>query len=304
MYSSLQLKGKLMPSLRQIRRKIGSVKGTQRIMRAMKLISAVKLQRAQGLLQSYRPYSDTFEEIARNLATRCDSESHPLLRRSEEKKKLHLVFMTSDRGLCGSFNSNLIRKVETYLATDAKKYDQVTFRFIGRRGRDHFTRRKTRAVKSYVGVNERNFGEASSEVAAALIHEFIKGECDEIILIYNYFKSALSQIITFERLLPIEPATIGDDSNTIDYLYEPTRRDVLRYVLPKYVQVRVERAIIESITSEHAARMAAMENATRNSDDVVRRLTLLFNKTRQALITKELMDIVNGTEALRKGGME
>ena len=293
-----------MASLRQIRRKIGSVRGTQRIMRAMKLISAVKLQRAQGLLLSYRPYSDAFGEIARNLALRCDPEEHPLLRRPEERKKLHLVFMTSDRGLSGSFNSNLIRRIETYLVTDAKVYDQVTFTFIGKRGGDYFARHKAQAEKSYTGVNERNFSDISTEIADALIKEFVKGECDEIILIYNYFRSALSQIITFERLLPIEPASAGGDSNTVDYIYEPRRKEVLKYVLPKYVEVRVERAILESITSEHAARMAAMENATRNADDVIRRLTLLFNKTRQAIITKELMDIVNGTEALRKGGID
>lgn len=292
-----------MPSLRQIRRKISSVKGTQRIMKAMKLISAVKLQRAQGLLQAYRPYSDALEEIARSLALRCDPEWHPLLRRPEEKKRLHLVFMTSDRGLSGSFNSNLIRKVETYLITDAKVYEQVVFRFIGRRGRDYFVRRKVQSQKSYTGVNERNFGDISTEIADDLIKEFVKGECDEVILIYSYFKSALSQIIKFERLLPIEPAT-NSDSNTVDYIYEPGRKEVLKYVLPKYIEVRIKRAILESITSEHAARMAAMENATRNADAVIRKLTLLFNKTRQALITKELMDLVNGTEALRKGGMD
>jgi F-type H+-transporting ATPase subunit gamma len=292
-----------MPSLRQIRRKISSVKGTQRIMKAMKLISAVKLQRAQGLLQAYRPYSDALEEIARSLALRCDPEWHPLFRRPEEKRRLHLVFMTSDRGLSGSFNSNLIRKVETYLITDAKVYEQVVFRFIGRRGRDYFVRRKVQSQKSYTGVNERNFGDISTEIADDLIKEFVKGECDEVILIYSYFKSALSQIIKFERLLPIEPAT-NSDSNTVDYIYEPGRKEVLKYVLPKYIEVRIKRAILESITSEHAARMAAMENATRNADAVIRKLTLLFNKTRQALITKELMDLVNGTEALRKGGMD
>ena len=214
-------------------------------MKAMKLISAVKLQRAQGLLLAYRPYSDAFREIARNLALRSDPEWHPLLRHPEEKKKLHLVFMTSDRGLCGSFNSNLIRKIETYLVTDAKVYEQVTFRFIGRRGRDYFGRRKAQAERSYIGVNERNFGETSSEIADALIQEFIKGECDEIILIYNFFRSALSQIITFERLLPIEPANTSRDSNTVDYLYEPGRKEVLKYVLSKYVEVRLERAILE-----------------------------------------------------------
>lgn len=291
-----------MPSLRQIRRKIGSVKGTQRIMKAMKLISAVKLQRAQGLLRAYRPYSDAFGGVAMNLALRCGPDRHPLLRRPEEKKRLHLVFMTSDRGLSGSFNSNLIRKIETYLVTDAKVYEQVTFGFIGRRGRDYFGRRKVQAERSYIGVNERNFSDISTEIAGALTEGFVKGEYDEVILVYSYFKSALSQIITFERLLPIEPT--NSDFNSVDYLYEPGRKEVLKYVLPKYVEVRIERAILESITSEHAARMAAMENATRNADAVIRRLTLLFNKTRQALITKELMDIVNGTEALRKGGMD
>jgi F-type H+-transporting ATPase subunit gamma len=293
-----------MPSLRQIRRKVGSVKGTQRIMRAMKLISAVKLQRAQGLLQAYRPYSNTFGEIARNLALRCDPEWHPLLRRPVEKKRLHLVFMTSDRGLSGSFNSNLIRKIETYLVTDAKAYEQVAFTFIGKKGRDYFGRRKAQAEKSYTGVNERNFGDISTEIAGTLIREFVKGECDEVILVFNFFRSALSQIITFQSLLPMEPANAYSDSNTVDYLYEPERKEVLKFVLPKYVEVHVERAILESITSEHASRMAAMENATRNADAVIRRLNLLFNKTRQAIITKELMDIVNGTEALRKGGID
>lgn len=280
-------------------------------MSAMKLISAVKLQRAQGLLQAFRPYSDAFKEIARSLALRCNPKWHPLLRRPEERRKLHLVFMTSDRGLCGSFNSNLIRKIETYLAVDAKGYEQISFRFVGRRGRDHFARRKAKVVtseiqvaSSYIGINERNFDKIAGEIAAGLTKGFIRGESDEVILVYNYFKSALSQIIVFERLLPIEPDEKIGDLQPVDYIYEPDREDVLKYVLPKYIEVRVERAILESITSEHAARMTAMENATRNAEEVIRKLTLLFNKTRQALITKELMDIVNGTEALRKGGID
>src|SRR3970040_135309 len=154
-----------MPSLRQIRRKISSVKGTQRIMKAMKLISAVKLQRAQGLLQAFRPYSDSFDEIARNLATRCDPELHPLLRRPEGRKKLHLVFMTSDRGLCGSFNSNLIRKLDTYLVTDTKGYDRVTLSFLGRRGRDHFAKSGYAVIKSYIGIGEKNFLSISKEIS-------------------------------------------------------------------------------------------------------------------------------------------
>lgn len=273
-------------------------------MTAMKLISTVKLQRVQGTLLSYRSYSDAFERIARSLAMRCDPEAHPLLRRPDEKKKLHLVFMTSDRGLAGSFNSNLIRKVETYLLTDARAYEQTTFRFIGRKGRDYFARRRVEVRESYIGVNERNFGETSRKIASDLTREFMKGESDEVVLVYNYFKSALSQVTTFEKLLPIKPESKDGDSQGVDYIYEPSRKDVVRYVLSKYVEARVERALLETITSEHGARRTAMENATRNAGDVIRRLTLLFNKTRQASITKELMDIVNGTEALRKGGMD
>ncbi len=293
-----------MPSLKQIRTKISSVKGTRRIMSVMKLISAVKLQRAQSLLLSYRPYSEAFREIAMSLASRTEPDSHPLLRRPDERKKLHLVFMTSDRGLCGSFNSNIIRKLDTYLVTDAKAYDRVIFSFLGRRGRDHLRKREYPVSKSFIGIGEKNFLSISKEISAELTKEFIKGESDEVILIFNYFRSAISQVITFNKLLPIEPEQIDSDSKPIDYLYEPTKKEVLDYFLPKYLEVSVERAMHESITSEHAARMTAMENATSNADEVIRKLTLLFNKTRQAQITKELMDIVNGTEALSKGGSE
>ena len=273
-------------------------------MSAMKLISAVKLQRAQNLLLSYRPYSEAFQEIAMSLASRAEPDSHPLLRRPEGRKKLHLVFMTSDRGLCGSFNSNLIRKLDTYLVTDAKGYDRVTLSFLGRRGRDHFAKSGYALIKSYIGIGEKNFLSISKEISTVLIKEFIRGESDEVILVFNYFRSAISQVITFNKLLPIVPAKIDSDSVPIDYLYEPKKQEVLDYFLPRYLEVSVERAMYESITSEHAARMTAMENATRNADEVVRKLTLLFNKTRQAQITKELMDIVNGTEALSKGGSE
>ncbi len=292
-----------MPSLRQIKTKISSVKGTSRIMSAMKLISAVKLKRAQDLLMAYRPYSDAYQETTINVAKRCDQEAHPLLRKMEEPKKLHLVFITSDRGLCGSFNSSLIRKLETYLVTDTKAYEEVTFSFLGRRGRDHFGKEGLNIANSYIGITERNYSEISKEISEELTKEFIKGDSDEVILVYNYFRSALSQEITYERLLPIE-ADSESEEDQIDYLYEPTKKGILSDLLPKYIEVRVQRAIQESMTSEHAARMTAMENATNNANEVIKNLTLQYNKTRQAMITTELMDIVNGTEALSKGGSE
>ena len=294
-----------MASLRQIKSKISSVKGTRRIMSAMKLISAVKLRRAQDLLVAYRPYSDAVQEITLNVAKRCEPKWSPLLKRPEERNKLHLVFMTSDRGLCGSFNSNLIRKLETYVVTEGKKYEEIKYTFLGRRGRDHFLRSNVNMADSFIGITERNYDEIAEKVAAELTEEFIKGKSDEIILVYNYFRSALTQVMVYEKLLPIEPeAEEDEDAPKIDYLYEPSREAVLQKLLTSYIKVRVQRAIQESLTSEHASRMTAMENATSNADDVIKKLTLLANKTRQAMITTELMDIVNGTEALRKGGAD
>jgi len=294
-----------MASLRQIKSKISSVKGTRRIMSAMKLISAVKLKRAQDLLVAYRPYSDAIQEITLNVAKRSEPKWSPLLKRPEERNKLHLVFMTSDRGLCGSFNSNLIRKLETYVVTEGKRYEEIKYTFLGRRGRDHFLRSNVNMADSFIGITERNYDEIAEKVGAELTEEFIKGKSDEIILVYNYFRSALTQVMVYEKLLPIEPeAEEDEDAPKIDYLYEPSREAVLQKLLTSYIKVRVQRAIQESLTSEHASRMTAMENATSNADDVIKKLTLLANKTRQAMITTELMDIVNGTEALRKGGAD
>ena len=291
-----------MASLQQIKTKISSVKGTSRIMSAMKLISAVKLKRAQDLLMAYRPFSDAYQETTMNVAKKCDQEAHPLLRKMEEPKKLHLVFITSDRGLCGSFNSSLIRKLETYIVTDTKSYDEVTFSFLGRRGQEHFGKEGYKVANSYIGITDRNYTEISEKISEQLTKEFIKGDSDEVILVYNYFKSALTQEITYEKVLPIEADTESEEEeNQIDYLYEPTKKGILSDLLPKYIQVRVQRAIQESMTSEHASRMTAMENATSNANDVIKNLTLQYNKTRQAMITTELMDIVNGTEALSKG---
>ncbi len=290
-----------MASLQQIKTKISSVKGTSRIMSAMKLISAVKLKRAQDLLLAYRPFSDAYQETTMNVAKKCDQEAHPLLRKMEEPKKLHLVFITSDRGLCGSFNSSLIRKLETYIVTDTKSYDEVTFSFLGRRGQEHFGKEGYNVANSYIGITDRNYDEIAEKVSEQLTKEFIKGDSDEVILVYNYFKSALTQEITYEKVLPIDVDAEEEDDSQIDYLYEPTKKGILGELLPKYIQVRVQRAIQESMTSEHASRMTAMENATNNANDVIKNLTLQYNKTRQAMITTELMDIVNGTEALSKG---
>jgi len=292
-----------MASLKQISNKISSVKGTRRIMSAMKLIAAVKLQKAQSILLSYRPYSDSCLDIAKGLANDPDSELHPLLRNPVEKKNLHIVFMTSDRGLCGSFNSSLIRKIETFIKTETKEYEKTSITFVGRKGKDHFKKSDIDSRGFHSGITERNYDDYTKNIASEIANDFISGHTDEVLLVYNYFKSALTQEMKIEKLLPIERVSDNENEETSgEFIFEPDKKEVLKYVLSNYVEVRVQRALLESVTSEHGSRMTAMENATRNADSVVKNLTLLFNKTRQASITTELMDIVNGTEALRKGG--
>ncbi len=289
-----------MPSLKQINTKISSVKGTRRIMSAMKLIAAVKLQRSQSMLKEFRPYSDAYKEIVMGVAGKCDPKVHPLLRKPAEVKKRHFVFFTSDRGLCGSFNTGLIRNFENHLTEASFDKDQVSLSFVGRRGKDHCSSAGFSIGDYFSGANEKNYIEIANKLTSSAIEQFQKGEIDEVVLVYNYFKSALTQEITFEKLLPIEVK--DEETSGTDYIYEPKRESIIGDIVPKYVQIRIERAIQESLTSEHASRMTAMENATTNADDVIKKLTLLFNKTRQAMITTELMDIVNGTEAQKQGG--
>ena len=267
----------------------------------MKLIAAVKLQRSHSMLTQFRPYSDAYREIVVGVAERSDEESHPLLRKPEEIKNTHFIFFTSDRGLCGSFNTGLIRNLESHIHQIDLNGQKLSMSFVGRRGRDYCTAAGYNIGDYFSGASEKNYSEIAKNLSKVAIQKFQAGEYDRVVLVYNYFISALNQQITFETLLPIEVE--GEKKETgSDYLYEPRREQIIGDVIPKYIQVRIERAIQESLTSEHASRMTAMENATSNADDVIKKLTLLFNKTRQAIITTELMDIVNGTEAQKKGG--
>lgn len=272
-------------------------------MSAMKLIAAVKLQRSQSMLNEFRPYSDVYKEIVLGVAGKCDPKHHPLLRKPENNKNIHFLFFTSDRGLCGSFNTGLIRNFENHINSLPHEMVNISISFVGRRGRDYFTKSGYDEGDYYSGASENNYTEIAKKLSNKVTELFQKEETDEIVLVYNHFKSALVQKITFEKLLPIEIEEVDEPSGT-DYIYEPTREKIIGEIIPKYIQIRIERAIQESLTSEHASRMTAMDNATSNADDVIKKLTLIFNKTRQAMITTELMDIVNGTEALKKGGNE
>lgn len=290
-----------MPSLKQINTKIISAKGTRRIMSAMKLIAAVKLQRTQSLMKSHRVYVEAYEKIASGVLNACEPDMHPLLYRPEESKRAHMVFLTSDRGLCGNFNSMLIKGLDAMVSERGFGRENLKMTFLGNKGRDFFAPRGFLQGSYYTGVNEENYAGIAGELASLLSKEFSEKETDEVILVHSNFVSALSRRTVFETVLPVEipPAPEEEAQQCI---FEPSREKIISDLIPGSLRLRIERAVLESLTSEHAARMTAMENATNNTDELIKNLTLLFNKTRQAIITTELMDIVNGTEALREGG--
>jgi F-type H+-transporting ATPase subunit gamma len=289
-----------MPSLRDIRRKISSVKKTQQITRAMQMVSAAKLQRAQDRLLTSRPYSNKLAEVIGDLALRADPQRHPLLQRRDGPHTLVLV-VTTDRGLCGAFNSNVLRTVIGLLGQHHEW--QASLVVVGRKGRDFFRRRPQFQMKSqHVDVFGRqvSFGVAQ-DLAKELIEAYTTASemVDRVILVGNTFASALRQQTVTQALLPIPLPPSQPDAVIFDYLYEPSVDGILRELLPRYVEVLIFRALLETAAAEHAARMTAMAAATDNAGELIRQLTLFYNKTRQAAITKEILEVVSGAEALK-----
>jgi F-type H+-transporting ATPase subunit gamma len=288
-----------MANLRAIRKRISSVKSTQQITRAMKMVSAAKLRRAQDGINAARPYARMMREVVTAVAGRAGSDAHPLLT-AREAKKLALLVVTSDRGLCGSFNAGLSRAVYRFLNEHREAYEEITLFVVGRKGRDFFRRREIPIRKEYLGVLGSVSRRRAEEIANDLVEGFLAGEFDEVQIAFNEFRSAISQVVRFEKMFPIalesSGKTGGDD---IDYLYEPSREEILATLLPKYVQIQVLRVLLESVAGEHGARMTAMDSATNNSVDMISRLTLKMNRARQSAITTELIEIVSGAEALK-----
>lgn len=288
-----------MANLRAIRKRISSVKSTQQITRAMKMVSAAKLRRAQDGIIAARPYARKMREVVTAVAGRAGSDAHPLLT-AREAKKLALLVVTSDRGLCGSFNSGLTRAVYRFLNEHRGAYEEITLFVVGRKGRDFFRRREIPIRKEYLGVLGSVSRHYAETIANDLVGGFLAGEFDEVQIAFNEFRSAISQIFRFEKMFPIalesSGKTGGDD---VDYLYEPSREEILATLLPKYVQTMIFRVLLESVAGEHGARMTAMDSATNNSVDMISRLTLKMNRARQATITTELTEIVSGAEALK-----
>ncbi|MBI3988498.1 MAG: ATP synthase F1 subunit gamma [candidate division NC10 bacterium] len=287
-----------MATLRDIRRRIRSVEGTQKITRAMKLVAAVKLRRAQERILEARPYAHKMREVLSSLALRSDPERHPLLTRRETGKKL-LVVISADRGLCGAFNSNVIRRsLETFRGMKQVAFSIMT---IGRKVRESYRRRRDafQIRSEYAGFFDRLAYEHAAEIGGELVKAYVEEDYDEILLVYNEFKSPTVQRVQVERLLPIEPMPLPPELAPVGFIYEPSPEMVLERLLPKHVETQVYRALMESLAAEYGARMTAMDAATKNAQDMIERLTIQYNKARQERITKELMDIVGGAEALR-----
>ncbi|MEC9465833.1 MAG: ATP synthase F1 subunit gamma [Myxococcota bacterium] len=287
-----------MASLRDIRTRIKSVKNTQKITGAMKLVAASKLRRAQDAITAARPYAleiDTaLQRVAQNVVADGDDQLHPLLTKREVKNVL-LVVLTSDRGLCGPFNSGIIRRADQFLAENSGKYESIEVASLGRRGAEHF--RKTGvAFKDYPGIFDGLDFRAASDLAESFSRNFVDGKYDAVFLIYNQFKSAINQEVTLQELLPVSPDVSGSDA--ADYIYEPSAEEVLESLVPRYVATLVWRALLESVASEHGARMTAMDSATKNAVEIADKLTLEYNRARQAAITQELMEIIGGAAAI------
>ena len=288
-----------MPSLKDIRRRIGSVQNTQKITRAMKLVAAAKLRKAQESILRARPYARELHEMIAELALRTEAHDHPLLA-SRDPKRVMIVVLTSDRGLCAAFNTNILRTAQDYLRDNAAVHEEIQLSVVGRKGRDFLTYREIPIKQYFPGVEVGNALERADEISKEIIDDFLGERLDKVYLMYNEFKSAMSQKITVEQLLPIVAAEdVPGDLAAVDFEYEPSKEQILDAILPMYVQVEVYRAALESTASEYGARMTAMENATNNASEMIDNLTLEYNKARQAAITKELLEIVSGAEALK-----
>lgn len=285
-----------MPSLIDIKRRIQSVKNTQKITRAMKLVAAAKLRRAQEAIEQARPYALSMRELVNNLASRAELDAHPLLTSTSEGK-VGIVVITSDRGLCGGFNSNIVNETIARLQQDFSGRE-VAVTAVGRKGIDLLTRKTDSVGDTHTDIQDRPVIDTSKEIITAVSEQFADGNIGELYCIYNEFRSAISQKVTLEKLLPFEPTLIEEGQVKADYIYEPSQPEVFESLLWRHMQVQMHRILNESAASEHGARMTAMDSATTNAGEMIDKLTLQYNRARQDAITKELIEVVSGAEAL------
>jgi len=284
-----------MASLRDIRKRIASVKNTQKITNAMKMVAAAKLRRAEEAIKAARPFADKMRTVLMSLSAR--TTAHALLEVRPPKKVL-LILITADRGLCGAFNTNLSRRTEAFHREMKAKGIQVDLLTVGRKGNDYFRRRQVHIAEKFTNVMNAVSYQLAGQVVAVAVEKFSSGEYDEVYLLYNSFRSAVTQVQIMRRLLPVAPEEEAAKRRR-EYLYEPSEDELLDAILPKHIQVQVFTGLLDSVASEHGARMTAMEAATSNAEEMIYKLTLKANRLRQETITKELMEIVGGAEALK-----
>jgi F-type H+-transporting ATPase subunit gamma len=286
-----------MPSLIDIRRRVRATKSTQQITKAMKMVSSSKLRRAQERIVRSRPYAQEMLRVFNSLATRVDAAAHPLLQDDPQAARTLLVVISADRGLCGSFNTNVIKATAQHITDHpADPGREVALALVGRKSRDFFSRRGFAVKYEEVGLFQNVKWEHAQAIANTCIKEFLGPDVSSVYLVYNEFRSVISQRVVIERLLPI-PKLEVEKVEGADYLFEPAPGELLETLLPFHVAVQVNRALLESSAAEHAARMTAMDAATRNAKEMVDRLTLYMNKVRQAAITREIIEIVAGAQA-------
>ncbi|HWI20952.1 MAG TPA: ATP synthase F1 subunit gamma [Vicinamibacterales bacterium] len=302
-----------MPSLIDIRRRVRAVKSTQQITKAMKMVSSSKLRRAQERILKSRPYAKEMLRVFNNLATRVDASKHPLLNDDPESGRTLLIVISADRGLCGSFNTNIVKSALQFTLEHPKTAQgaEVAMALVGRKGRDFFMRRGFDVKYEEVGLFQNVKWSHAQAIAQTAINEFLGPDISSVYLVYNEFRSVISQRVVIEKLLPIpklneaeavagKPGQAPADASATsaaDYLFEPDPEELLKTLLPLHVAVQVNRALLESSAAEHAARMQSMDSATRNAKEMVERLTLYMNKVRQAAITREIIEVVSGAQA-------
>jgi F-type H+-transporting ATPase subunit gamma len=292
-----------MPTLRDIRKRLKAIQNTKKITAAMKMVAAAKLRKVQDRMLNFRPYAIKMDSVLSDLAKVAEREIHPLLA-LRPRKTVEVIVITSDRGLCGAFNTNILRASANYINGLKKEGLEISLGTVGRKARDYFRRRDVPIRKSWIGLSGKLKYSDAQDIANDLIENYKNETADEVIIIYNEFKSLILQKIFIMKLFPIgsiEPEGGQAEEPLIsgDFLYEPSKEAIFETLLPKHIEIQIYRALLESQAAEEAARMTAMENATKNCGELIDKVTLLANKVRQAGITKELMDIVGGVEALK-----
>lgn len=292
-----------MANLKQIRTRVRSVTNTQKITSAMKLVAAAKLRRAQDAAVASRPYAERMRAVIGTLASSVDPSYSPLFRKEETAKRTLIIVLSSDRGLCGGFNSTLFRRMRDFTRANADLLGTVDLAPVGKKGRD-FIRREELSTKEDWGTKDHVATiEMARDISSEAVAKFVDGTYDRVYFAYNHFESALSQVPEFEQLLPLDPEALGqakvEEGSGPDYIYEPSREAMLDVLLPQFIETRTYGALLESQASELGARMTAMDNASNNANDLIEKLTLQMNRARQAMITTELSEITAGSEALK-----